>query len=196
MKAKYDTGSLRIIGGRWRSRKLTFPAVDQLRPTANRIRETLFNWLQNGVTGSRCLDLYAGSGACGLEALSRGAGQVTFLEKNPLAAGAIRNNLAVLGESNMPVISADVLSWLAAPGTDCQFDIVFIDPPYKANLEVASCQALESSGLLRDGSLIYLESDKELPESLFPANWRLLRSKRAGAVHYVLLERGGNISGD
>ncbi|MEZ5490030.1 MAG: 16S rRNA (guanine(966)-N(2))-methyltransferase RsmD [Gammaproteobacteria bacterium] len=189
MKANTPPGRLRIIGGRWRSRKLNFPAVDQLRPTANRVRETLFNWLQDEIAGKECLDLFAGSGACGLEALSRGARRVTFLEKNPQAAKAIRDNLALLGEAQMPVICADVLAWLAKPAKDAKFSIVFIDPPYAAELEKVCCEALEQSGLLTDRALIYLESNKEMLENLVPENWRMLKKKRAGAVHFVLLER-------
>lgn len=193
MKANTPPGKLRIIGGRWRSRRLNFPALDQLRPTANRVRETLFNWLQDKISGEDCLDLFAGSGACGLEALSRGARRVTFLEKNPQAARAIQDNLTVLGEAQMPVVCADVLAWLAMPATEQKFGIVFIDPPYAANLEKTCCEALEQSELLQDRALIYLESDKEMPENLVPDNWRMLKKKRAGAVHYVLLERGPKV---
>ncbi len=191
-----STGNLRIIGGRWRSRRLSFPLVHQLRPTANRIRETLFNWLQNDVSGEFCLDLFAGSGALGLEALSRGAQQVFFLEKNPQAARAISENLETLGAGQEAVICAEALRWLADPPRNIRFGIVFVDPPYAENLEARVCQALESSGLLKQRALVYLESDKDLQENLLPDNWRIFKKKRAGAVCYVLLERRGEQPGE
>lgn len=191
MKSKIATGTLRIIGGQWRSRKLDFPAVEQLRPTANRIRETLFNWLQEELPYEDCLDLFAGSGACGLEALSRGANQVTFVEQNPLAADAIAANLKLLGAPGMPVICSDAIDWLKNQDhpESRKYGIVFIDPPYAAELEAESCQLLENSGVLKDQALIYVESNRNLPDNLFPAEWRMIRKKHAGAVYFVLMER-------
>jgi 16S rRNA (guanine966-N2)-methyltransferase len=190
MKTTVSHGTLRVIGGRWRSRKLNFPAVDQLRPTANRIRETLFNWLQDVIPGAVCLDLFAGSGACGIEALSRGARQVTFVERNPLAADAIARNLTTLGALEATVVRADVLAWLKiAPLAPGSVGVVFVDPPYAARLERACCEALEKSGLLTQRALIYLESDRAIGDDLIPVNWRIRKSKRAGAVHYALLAR-------
>ena len=193
MKIKITTGNLRIIGGKWRSRKLSFPTVEQLRPTANRIRETLFNWLREKIQLEDCLDLFAGSGACGLEALSRGARQVTFVEKNRLVADAIVANLNLLGESGMPVICNDVIEWLKnhEHTTGHKFGIVFIDPPYADQVESECCRLLEDSGLLKSRAQIYLESNRDLPESLFPTGWRMTRKKRAGAVYFMLLERNG-----
>jgi 16S rRNA (guanine966-N2)-methyltransferase len=191
MKSKTATGTLRIIAGKWRSRRLSFPAAAQLRPTANRIRETLFNWLQNDVEHEDCLDLFAGSGSCGLEALSRGARQVTFVEQNRRVADAIVANLSVLGASGMPVICSEAINWLVnhARTSGQTFGIVFMDPPYPEQLEHACCSALEESGVLKDRALIYLESDRDLQDNLFPAGWRILKKKRAGAVFYWLLER-------
>ncbi|MBT8147856.1 MAG: 16S rRNA (guanine(966)-N(2))-methyltransferase RsmD [Gammaproteobacteria bacterium] len=191
MKSTNSQGNLRIIGGRWRSRRLSFPLRDQLRPTANRIRETLFNWLQEKVPFEDCLDLFAGSGACGLEALSRGAASVTFVEQDRQVADAIGANLALLEEPEMPVICRDAMEWLQdqAGGNSQAFGIVFIDPPYADRLEIECCRLLEKSGLLKDQATIYLESNRDLSESLFPAGWRIIRKKRAGAVHYMLLQR-------
>ena len=191
MKSKNSQGNLRIIGGKWRSRRLSFPIRDQLRPTANRIRETLFNWLQDKVPFEDCLDLFAGSGACGLEALSRGAAGVTFVEQDHQVADAIVANLTLLEEPDMPVICRDALDWLRAQASENsqRFGIVFIDPPYADQLEIECCRLLEKSGLLKDQSTIYLESDRDLSESLFPASWRIIRKKRAGAVYFMLLER-------
>lgn len=180
---------LRVIGGRWRSRKIRFPDADGLRPTANRIRETLFNWLQFRIEGKRCLDLFAGSGACGIEALSRGASEVVFVENSPESARAIRENLEQL-EGNGIVHCADALSWLRTPRNDDRgFAIVFMDPPYTANLEILCCALLEQSGRLLPGSLVYLESDKDLPAGEFPSNWRRLKHAKAGLVYYSLFER-------
>lgn len=191
MKSKNSQGNLRIIGGKWRSRRLSFPIRDQLRPTANRIRETLFNWLQEKVPFEDCLDLFAGSGACGLEALSRGAARVTFVEQNRQVADAIVANLGLLEEPGMPVICRDAMDWLQARASENRqaFGIVFIDPPYADRLEIECCKLLEKSGLLKDQAIIYLESNRNLSESLFPAGWRIIRKKRAGAVHFMLLER-------
>jgi len=170
---------------------LSFPAVEQLRPTANRIRETLFNWLQEEVPFEDCLDLFAGSGACGLEALSRGARQVVFVEQNRLVADAIVTNLSLLGEPGMQVIRNDAVAWLKnqAHQESQKFGIVFIDPPYAAQLERECCHLLEDSDLLKDRAFIYLESNRDLQENLFPAGWRMIKKKRAGAVFFVLLER-------
>ncbi len=189
MKTGRETGSLRIIGGRWRSRTLLFPATRQLRPTANRIRETLFNWLQHRIVEESCLDLFAGSGACGLEALSRGAQTVTFVEKNPRVAAAIRANLALLGEATMPVVCIDALQWLAENRGEEQFGVVFVDPPYGDGLTGSCCNALENSGLLKSDALIYLEADQELQCDPLPANWRMLKQKKAGKVYFGLFRR-------
>lgn len=165
--------------------------MDDLRPTANRIRETLFNWLQEDIPSANCLDLFAGSGACGLEALSRGAAHVTFVEYNREAADALEANLKRLGETAMPVICTDALLWLehAAKESAGKFRIVFLDPPYKAMLESETCRTLEESGVLQDHALIYLETDRDLADDLFPSGWRIVKRKRAGSVNYMLLER-------
>ena len=198
MKPQTATGKLRIIGGKWRSRVLDFPAADQLRPTADRIRETLFNWLREDVQDEDCLDLFAGSGACGLEALSRGARRVTFVERNPKVIDAISANLNKLGEPGMPVIRSDVMHWLK-PGiheAGDKFGIVFVDPPYDERLERECCHALQESGLLKDQALVYLESDRDLPVNLFPTGWRRIKKKRAGVVFFMLFEITGENNGE
>lgn len=183
--------SLRIIGGRWRSRRLQFHAVDKLRPTANRIRETLFNWLQDRIEGENCLDLFAGSGACGMEALSRGAAQVVFVEHHPLAVSDIRRNLGRLEAVNARVEQADVMTWLTGQGrqSGLRFGIVFIDPPYADHLVVPCSVRLEEAGLLTDDALVYVESDQPIDAEQLPDNWRVHRHKKAGVVHYYLLQR-------
>lgn len=182
------TGSLRVIGGKWRSRKLQFPAVNGLRPTGDRIRETLFNWLQNDVPAARCLDLFAGSGACGIEALSRGAQQVVFVEKDPAAAQSISSNLLRLESEGAQVVCTDALSWLnTAVETAQRFDIVFVDPPYALNLLPEVLARLASGLLLKPGAKLYLESGSPLGMDLLSDPWVLLKNKQAGAVHYYLI---------
>ncbi|MDT8429334.1 MAG: 16S rRNA (guanine(966)-N(2))-methyltransferase RsmD [Pseudomonadales bacterium] len=193
MKRKGNT--LRIIAGQWRSRLLTFPDIPGLRPTADRIRETLFNWLQTVVAGERCLDLFAGSGACGLEALSRHAGHVTFVEAAADAAAGIRNNLSLLDAGSAQVLQQDALAWLGSlegrvkPDGEYQYGIIFIDPPFAANLHARVCQLLEQSGVMKDRAFIYLESGQPLEALDLPKNWRMCKNKRAGAVHYGLYQR-------
>jgi 16S rRNA (guanine966-N2)-methyltransferase len=188
------SGELRIIAGTWRGRKLKFPALTGLRPTPNRVRETLFNWVQASVPGARCLDLFAGSGALGLEALSRGAGSVTFIDNATQAVRQLRDNLQLLNAKNAEVQTAAAMDWLehqvsqadAKPG----YDLVFLDPPFHCDLLPQACALLESRNLLAEQALIYIESESELGAPPVPANWRQRRSKTAGQVTYSLYERG------
>jgi 16S rRNA (guanine966-N2)-methyltransferase len=188
--------SLRIIAGKWRSRKLSFPDVTGLRPTADRVRETLFNWLQDTIQREDCLDLFAGSGACGIEALSRGARHVSFVDNSSVAVQAIRSNLQLLQAEGYALICDDSLRWLESGGkavsnqpVPAQYGLVFIDPPFGTELLAGSARALEQSGLLRDGALIYLEWAQDIPSAGMPRAWQLLKSKRAGAVHFCLYQR-------
>ena len=189
--------SLRIIAGKWRSRKLTFPDVTGLRPTADRIRETLFNWLQDTIQREDCLDLFAGSGACGIEALSRGARHVTFIDSSSAAVQAIRANLQRLQADGYALCCDDSLRWLQSSrqaenqSTPTQYGLAFIDPPFSSDLLSRSAQALEQSGLLRAEALIYLEWAQDIPSAGLPATWQLLKSKRAGAVNFCLYRRPG-----
>lgn len=184
------SNSLRIIAGKWRSRKLSFPDLEGLRPTADRVRETLFNWLSERIVRADCLDLFAGSGACGIEALSRGARQVTFVDVSPLAIAAIKSNLALLEAQDFSLVCKDSLTWMSNNNASSrQFDIAFLDPPFATSLLERSVGVLESSGLLRDDALIYLESEREIPSSSLPVNWQLRKSKRAGMVYFYLYQR-------
>jgi len=179
---------LRIIGGQYRSRKLSFPEVEGLRPTGDRIRETLFNWLAPHVEGAHCLDLFAGSGALGFEALSRGAKHVTFVERSPKACSCLHQNIALLKiEAQTAVIcvdSANALQRLTEP-----FDIVFLDPPFACDQLVSVCAQLEECHLVKPEGVIYLEQAKSSPEITPPPKWKLYRDKFSGQVRYQLYQR-------
>lgn len=176
-------GSVRIIAGIWRSRRLRFPARLGLRPTPDRVRETLFNWLAPYLPGARCLDLFAGSGALGFEALSRGAARVVMVERDPAAADALRDNRTRLAADAADVRSGEAGAYLEGPVEP--FDIVFLDPPYASDLLDASIRQLAARGWLRPGGWVYLEAHEgELPP--LPEDWRLVRSKTAGQVGYHL----------
>jgi 16S rRNA (guanine966-N2)-methyltransferase len=177
---------LRIIGGRWRSRQLTFPPLAGLRPTPDRVRETLFNWLASVIQGSRCLDLFAGSGALGMEALSRGAVEVVFVEDHPVAVRYLQNNLQRLGVKAAQVQQCDALYWLQ--GSPRPFDIVFLDPPFGEDLLSPSCVLLERRGWLASAARIYLEAERSLNDLHLPATWQIVREKTAGHVVYRLAE--------
>ena len=179
---------LRIIGGQWRSRRLEFPDVPGLRPTPDRVRETLFNWLAPVLPGAHCLDLFAGSGALGMEALSRGAAEVVFVEHHPLAVRALRDNLARLQAVGARVEAAEAMAWLRQPGTP--FEIVLLDPPFGEGLLEPVCAALEQGGWLMPNAWIYLEAAADQPAPLLPAAWTLHREKIAGTVAYRLARRG------
>jgi len=177
---------LRIIGGRHRGRRLQFPAGVDIRPTPDRVRETLFNWLQPRIAEARVLDLFAGSGALGLEALSRGAAQVTFIEKDRRAAMALATLSREWQESAASIVCADALAWLAAPADAAPFDIVFLDPPYDAHLLSATAAALVASGRLAPDARVYLERRARDEMPALPAGWQSVRDGRAGEVGYHL----------
>jgi len=179
--------TLRIIGGQWRGRKLEFPAIDAIRPTPDRVRETVFNWLQNDIVGARCLDLFAGSGALGFEALSRGAAQVVFVDREPRIGQYLRATLKLLNVSAGEVHAADSLKWLTIPGQP--FDIVFLDPPFAADTLPSICERLEQGGWLAPEALIYIESASSGGTPIVPGNWALIKSKTAGQVGYHLARR-------
>lgn len=187
MQAKSGPNRLRIIGGRWRGRTLRFPNATGLRPTPDRVRETLFNWLMPVIDGARCLDLFAGSGALGLEAASRGAAEVVLVERDRRVAQWLRDQVAVLAAEGVSVVQADAFTYLnQAPRP---FDIVFLDPPYRKGLIERSVQALEQGGWLAPGAHIYLEAEHELGVPPVPAGWEVLRSKQTGDVGYHLARR-------
>ena len=174
------TNSVRIIAGEWRGRLIAFPAAPGLRPTPDRVRETLFNWLGQDLTGKRCLDLFAGSGALGFEALSRGAREVVFVERSAPIRRAIAANTERLGARRMRLIAGDALEFAAT--TPERFDIVFVDPPYGSGLAEAALRQLPR--LLAAGALVYVEGDRAFSA---PQPWRRVREGRAGAVHYCLI---------
>ncbi len=182
------TGRLRIVAGMWRSRVLEIADVAGLRPTPERVRETLFNWLSPRIAGARCLDLFAGSGALGLEALSRGAGEVVFVEKSAAALKALRRNIATLGADGATVHAGDALAYLAGIGR-C-FDIVFLDPPFADDALGELCRLLADRGVLSPRGRLYLEQDRarDLPD--LPPGWSVLKNKTAGNVRYALIAPG------
>ena len=182
-------GSLRIIGGEWRSRRFAFPNGPALRPTPDRVRETLFNWLAPYVEGARVLDAYTGSCALFLEALSRGAGQTLALDTNGEALAALRQHLDTLACGRGQLVQGDALRYLENQAAQ-PFEVVFLDPPFHQNLLQASCELLENRGWLAARAWIYTESEGAPSGLPMPANWRLHREKNAGQVHYALWERG------
>lgn len=206
----HGSNQLRIIGGRWRGRKLNFSDGEGLRPTMDRVRETLFNWLQGEIVGARCLDLFTGSGALGLEALSRYAGEVVMVDKNPQAIAMINKNLDLLDVDNATLLREDARDFLLRTAEDSllknaegslsknadgsthqnTFDIVFLDPPFNQNLVAPFCQLLADSNCLSKQASIYIEMEKNtcLPE--LPSGWQVVREKQAGQLAYYLVAVG------
>ena len=179
-------GRLRIVAGKWRSRLLPVIDAPGLRPTSERIRETLFNWLGPGIEGAQCLDLFAGTGALGIEALSRGAKKLLFVEKSASVAAAIQKNLGDLEATNAEVVHDDAVNFLNK--TDPQsFDIVFLDPPFDMDLLAKSCGLLQEKGWLAANAIIYLEQSKGRENPVLPAGWVISHEKVAGKVSYSLV---------
>jgi 16S rRNA (guanine966-N2)-methyltransferase len=187
-KGRKPANQVRIIGGTHRGRKLPVPDLPGLRPTGDRIRETLFNWLQPQMPGAACLDLFAGSGALGLEAASRGAGRVMMLERVASVVEQLRTNVDLLGEERVRIEQADALEWLQGRGEP--FDMVFLDPPFADDLLETCCRRLQQNGWLKPGAFIYIETDikKGLPGR--PDNWRVVREKKTGQVACFLVKSG------
>jgi 16S rRNA (guanine966-N2)-methyltransferase len=199
---------LRIIGGAWRGRRWRFPVNPAIRPTPDRVRETLFNWLGQRLPDAHCLDLFAGSGALGLEALSRGAQSVVFVERDAASVAALRALLAEwslpqvaadpragtgpMAEASARVVAGDARRWIEAPRpADLpRFDVVFLDPPFADDVLARCCAALERHGWLADRARIYVECPARAPPPALPPGWRWLRSGKAGEVGYHLAERG------
>lgn len=181
------SGQIRIIGGQWRGRKLPVPESPGLRPTTDRVRETLFNWLAPSIVDASCLDCFAGSGALGLEALSRYAANATLLEMERGVAQQLQKNLATLKASNAKVVNTNTLAFLAQAGAP--HDIVFVDPPFRKGLLEETLKLLENNGWLSDEALIYIESEVENGLPPVPMNWHVYREKVAGQVAYRLYQR-------
>lgn len=180
---------VRIIGGQWRGRRLDFPDVPGLRPTPDRVRETLFNWLSPVIAGSRCLDLFAGSGALGLEAASRGASDVTLLDTNSTVVSVLRQHLEAIKAENVEVLQQDALQYISQARRT--YDIIFLDPPFRQGLLRPCLEAIADAALLNAGAYLYIETEATLAEEEFlpwlPRDCTPLRRKRAGQVNYYLV---------
>jgi len=184
---KTTEGSIRIISGLWRGRKLPVYNAQGLRPTTDRVKETLFNWIALDIPHAICLDLFAGSGSLGFEAASRQAKQVVMLELNPHAHKQLEQNIKTLETTSVQAIKCDSLEHLEKTGTP--FDIVFIDPPFRQGLLEKCLTLLEKYHWLSENALIYIETEKELHLTGIPENWSLYREKNAGQVSYRLFKR-------
>jgi 16S rRNA (guanine966-N2)-methyltransferase len=181
MPRKPGPGQVRIIAGIWRSRRLPVAEAPGLRPSGDRVRETLFNWLQPHIAGAVCADLYAGSGALGLEAASRGAASVVLIERHPLAAAQLEENIRALGATQVTLHKGDIMDWLPrqAPAT---FDLLFADPPFEAGVHGELLRAIAGSGCLKPGGLLYLESAADAELLPPPPGWACWREQRIGEV--------------
>lgn len=177
--------ALRITGGQWRGRTLRFPVLDGLRPTLAQPRERLFNWLQFDLAGRRVLDAFAGSGILGLEAMSRGAAQCDFVERDATAAGAIRQHLATLAAVNGRVHQADAFTWLKTNAGRTPYDVVFLDPPFSADLFQQTVQAVADAGCVRPGGRVYLEAPNGFVPT-WPPGWSVAKSAQKGTLQQWL----------
>ena len=182
---KKEFAEIRIIGGKWRKRKLSLEISTELRPTKDRVRETLFNWLAPYIVGSRCLDCFAGTGALGFEALSRGASHVTFIDKSSKIIKKLKENAKILSAENIDYYLAEMPNFKKKLDP---YDIIFLDPPYHKNLIEPCLNFLEKNNLLKDNTLIYIETEKTFSPLSIPENWLVLKENQAGQVAYYLLK--------
>lgn len=180
-------GQVRIIAGKWRGRRLTVPDIKGLRPTPDRVRETLFNWLASIIPGTHCLDLFAGTGVLGFEALSRGAAFVVMVDQSHEVIKILNQALKMFDVENALIYQANVPAQLRP--TSQPFDIVFLDPPYDSSLLFPCCHYLEEHGFLADNAYIYLETKHIIKDNDLPANWRIIKNQQAGQVVYYLARR-------
>lgn len=181
---------MRIIAGAWRGRRIHFPDMPALRPTPDRVRETLFNWLQHSIADARCLDLFAGSGALGLEALSRGAREVVFVEQFPAAAHALQEQLVRFGgAAKGRILQMGAARFLRTPGEP--FDVAFLDPPFGTNALAEYIPLLDSGSWVESNGLVYLENERSAGVPALPGHWEMLKSKSAGEVGYHLVRVNG-----
>lgn len=183
-------GEVRIIAGLWRGRKLPVLNAEGLRPTTDRVKETLFNWLMMDIPNARCLDCFAGSGSLGIEALSRQAQAVVFLEKFANAVQQLKKNLTALKTTNGTVIHTDSLSFLDQKNTNAPFNIVFIDPPFHQGFVQPVLHSLTKNGWLAEKALIYVETEKNHPTLELPTHWQIIKEKNAGQVVSRLIRCG------
>lgn len=179
------SNTLRIIAGKWRGRKLAFANVPGLRPTPDRVRETLFNWLQGHLLHGNCLDLFTGSGALGFEAVSRGAASVTMIESHHLAAEKLRQNIALLGAGEIELFQQDAMRFLQS--SPAPFDIIFLDPPFRKDFVPGLLQTIRQHALLKADGLIYLEHEAGLDLQHALQGFDILKEKEAGQVVSRLL---------
>ncbi len=184
---------LRIIGGKWRGRKLNFVNAQGLRPTLDRVRETLFNWLQPVIFNAHCLDLYSGSGALGFEALSRGAHQVTLVDNNRQVCQQLNYNLQLLSCENATTVCMDAVDFLSRHAVQqvklSQYQIVFLDPPFNQGLLNSCCEKLEQQQLLAERCYIYIEAEKNLKLNMLPQCWTKTKEKKTSQIAYYLFIR-------
>ena len=181
-------GEVRVIAGLWRGRKLPVLNAEGLRPTTDRVKETLFNWLMMDVANARCLDCFAGSGSLGIEALSRQAQAVVFLEKFTNAAQQLKKNLASLKTDKGMVINTDTLAYLAQKNNYNPFDIIFIDPPFHHQFVPQILPLLQQNNWLAENALIYVETEKNHPPLPLAENWQIIKEKSAGMVTSRLIQ--------
>ena len=190
IKGANSPGQIRIIGGRWRGRKLPVLNAEGLRPTTDRNKETLFNWLMPFITDARCLDVFAGSGGLGLEALSRYAAHCDFIELDKQTASQLKSNLTLLkanDQTSAAVHQGDALGTLSGISTT-PYDIVFVDPPFAKSLVAPTLTALEDNKLVQSGSVVYIEHESTLATPALPAHWKIIKDKQTSTLRYMLIE--------
>ncbi|MEE9446847.1 MAG: 16S rRNA (guanine(966)-N(2))-methyltransferase RsmD [Arenicellales bacterium] len=181
------SGKVRIIGGKWRSRGLAFPNANALRPTPDAVRETVFNWLMPYIHGARCLDLYAGSGALGFEAVSRGAASAVLVEKNPVVVKALKQNQKLIDRGRqIKITSCEGLKYLST--AKASFDLVFLDPPFATDELGKACYQLEKHDLIAPEGLVYMEHASDRDLVYLPDAWQVLKSAQRGGVKYSLYQ--------
>ena len=181
-------GTVRIIGGKWRGTRLAVRDLPGLRPSGDRNRETLFNWLQTHLHGAHCVDLFAGSGVLGLEAASRGAADVILVEKSRQAAAEIRESLGRLNADCVELIETDAIAWLTSIGPQSR-DIVFIDPPFGTGLEIRAMELLTEGGCVRNEGFAYIETSRNTPVNVPGPGWIIFKEKVMGEVRMQLLKK-------
>lgn len=192
-------GEVRIIAGRWRGRRLPVLASPGLRPTPDRVRETLFNWLAPSLPGARALDLFAGTGALGFEALSRGCAEVVMIDRTPAVARALRANAERLDAAGARVVQAEALDWLAAgaPASETvPFDLILLDPPYTADLLAPALGRIVAGGWLAPGGQVYCEQPRQTAWPIEPRDWIFHRERTAGQVRFGLLRAAPTAAAD
>ena len=182
-----NRGKVRITSGEWKNRNLEVPDIDGLRPTSERVRETLFNWLMPSIHKSVCLDLFAGSGSLGFEALSRGAKHCTFIEKSKLAFSQIKTTRTSLNAVNSEVHNCDAIDFLSSVHNH-NFNLVFLDPPFSDDYLISSIESIHKYQLVSRGGYIYIEFNKNNDLSDLPDNWSVIRKKIYGNVCFILIE--------